>query len=44
MAMERAGFVREGVLRGFEKMPTERWDMVSFSMLHDDEQRPSARI
>ena len=35
--MEKAGFVREGVLRGLERRPTGRVDFVSYSVLHTDE-------
>jgi [ribosomal protein S5]-alanine N-acetyltransferase len=35
--MEKAGFVRGGVLRGLERRPTGRLDFVSYSMLHTDE-------
>lgn len=35
-SMERAGMLREGVLRGHEKVPSGRWDMVSFGILSTD--------
>jgi ribosomal-protein-alanine N-acetyltransferase len=35
--MEKAGLVREGVLRGLERRPRGRVDFVSYSMLHTDE-------
>jgi RimJ/RimL family protein N-acetyltransferase len=38
--MERAGFVREGVMRGLDRRPTGRVDAVSYSQLATDESRP----
>jgi RimJ/RimL family protein N-acetyltransferase len=35
-AMERAGFTREGTLRGFERTEDGRWDLVSFGLLATD--------
>jgi RimJ/RimL family protein N-acetyltransferase len=35
-AMESAGLLREGVLRGLERRPTGRVDLVSYSILHTD--------
>jgi RimJ/RimL family protein N-acetyltransferase len=35
-AMERAGFAREGILRGVERRPEGRVDLVSYSVLFTD--------
>jgi RimJ/RimL family protein N-acetyltransferase len=35
-AMERAGMVREGVLRGYDRRPSGRADLVSYSVLSTD--------
>jgi len=37
--MELAGFVREGILRGFDRCSTGRVDAVSYSRLNTDELR-----
>jgi RimJ/RimL family protein N-acetyltransferase len=35
-ALERAGFVREGLLRSYEEIKGERWDMALFSLLAEE--------
>jgi len=34
--LERAGFVREGLLRSYEEIKGERWDMAVFSLLAEE--------
>jgi ribosomal-protein-alanine N-acetyltransferase len=42
-ALERAGFVREGVLRAFHRHPSGVHDVVVFGLLRDDWERSSLR-